>query len=164
MFWKSTSAFYNEIARIPLVIRPPGGTEGRVVAAPVSITDIMPTILSCCGLAVPGQIHGHDLLAVSRGAAPAEDRAVLCERFAWNKRHLRNPELDGSGSYLLRWQNWTYMVYDNGDRFLYDLDRDPAQNRDLSADRGYGATLDRLHAKLKQHLDEHGGRDKSRLL
>ena len=36
--------------RVPLLVRPAGGTEGRVVATPSSGVDVAPTILALAGL------------------------------------------------------------------------------------------------------------------
>lgn len=48
-----TGGLYNEITRVPLLIRPPGGADEESVDHPVSLQWIMPTILREVGIDVP---------------------------------------------------------------------------------------------------------------
>jgi len=58
MFWKSTSAFYEEVVRVPLIVSVPGYEKSMKYYQPVELVDIMPTILELCGLQVPEGIDG----------------------------------------------------------------------------------------------------------
>ncbi|HET7501670.1 MAG TPA: sulfatase-like hydrolase/transferase, partial [Kofleriaceae bacterium] len=72
-------SLYNQVVRIPLLIRAPSCPHGRparatgqVIDAPVSLVDIAPTLLELAGVAAPEGIHGHSLApAVCDGAPPA---------------------------------------------------------------------------------------------
>lgn len=48
-----TGGLYNEIVRVPLLVRPPGGSNKGEVDYPVSVQWIMPTILQDLGINVP---------------------------------------------------------------------------------------------------------------
>ena len=66
---------YEEIVRVPLVIRGPGVSTGRSDAT-LSILDIAPTVLRFAGVKVPADLDGLDL----RGPLPDDSgRAVFAE-------------------------------------------------------------------------------------
>ncbi len=58
---------YAETSWVPLLIRPPGGTEGRRISQPVSLVDIPATLASVAGLPVPPSWDGRDLSAAVSG-------------------------------------------------------------------------------------------------
>jgi len=64
----STVPLYEEVARIPLLVRLPGQAPGRrgALAQP---PDLMPTILELAGLAIPETVHGRSLAGILRGEA-----------------------------------------------------------------------------------------------
>jgi len=54
---------YDEIIRIPLLIRFPGRLPaGKIIDEPVQCVDIMPTLLELTGTPVPEGVQGHSLL------------------------------------------------------------------------------------------------------
>jgi arylsulfatase A-like enzyme len=61
----------EEALRVPLVFRGPGIAAGRRVAAPVSLVDVMPTILDLLGLPVPGGVQGRSLRTALAGTSIA---------------------------------------------------------------------------------------------
>ena len=59
---------YDEITRIPLLIRWPEGIKaGRIVREPVQGIDIMPTLLEMTGTPIPEGVQGHSLLPLIEG-------------------------------------------------------------------------------------------------
>ncbi|MBN1337142.1 MAG: sulfatase-like hydrolase/transferase [Deltaproteobacteria bacterium] len=78
---------YNATTHVPLVIRPPGGLpEARSVEDPVSLVDVLPTVLSLAGVPIPAGLDGHDLVPAMEGVPGAlpEDRQVYVESlYAW---------------------------------------------------------------------------------
>jgi len=60
---------YEEVAHIPLVVRPPGGVPGgRRVAQTVQLVDLYPTLLDALGLGNRREdFHGRSLLPLLRG-------------------------------------------------------------------------------------------------
>jgi arylsulfatase A-like enzyme len=75
---------YGEVLRVPLAMRLPGSIPaGLRVSAPVSLVDVMPTILDLLGLPVPPGLDGSSLVPLLRvPPAPFEGRAVFAE--AWS--------------------------------------------------------------------------------
>lgn len=71
--WLHGRSVFDELIRIPLVVKFPGGRDaGRRVAQQVQSVDVLPTVLAELGLPVPGPpvIAGHPLQPVIRGGAP----------------------------------------------------------------------------------------------
>jgi arylsulfatase A-like enzyme len=66
--------------RVPLLYRPPraSGGEGRVVADPVSLLDVAPTLLQLAGVPVPESFQGRPL-PLARDAAPDPERTLFAE-------------------------------------------------------------------------------------
>lgn len=65
-YWmKNFMPMYNEIVRIPLIMRLPGGNRaGHRVTGLTQTIDVMPTILDHFKTPLPPNVHGHSLLPV----------------------------------------------------------------------------------------------------
>ncbi len=75
---------YREVVHVPLIMRVPGITGGRVVPDPVSLVDVMPTALELAGAQTPAGVDGKTLVpALLDGSA--SDRGAI---YGW----LCNPE------------------------------------------------------------------------
>jgi arylsulfatase A-like enzyme len=125
--WGHGHSVYDELLRVPLIVRhpalfPPGRVEG-----PVMSVDVMPTILELAGAAGTGPMAGRSLVAAMRGGepAPGEAYAELLYRY-------------GTGRALVR--DHTKLVEitveDRRRHELYDLGRDPREQRNLAAGTG----------------------------
>jgi hypothetical protein len=70
-------SLYNAVVRVPLLMRVPGAAARRVTT-PVSIVDVMPTLLDLAGVLGPAGMNGRTLVPALHGrAAPA--RPILIE-------------------------------------------------------------------------------------
>jgi len=65
--WTHGHTLYNELLRVPLIVKLPGQTRGMVVERNVSIVDIMPTIFRYYGISLPEGLDGVDLLSKEKG-------------------------------------------------------------------------------------------------
>ncbi len=70
-------SLYNQVVRVPLIIRVPN-LAPRVVTTPVSLVDVMPTILDLAGATTPPGVNGRSLAGALRGQ-PAPERPILIE-------------------------------------------------------------------------------------
>ena len=178
MVWKSTSTFYDEVARVPLIIRPCGtvspanradtgtasgacrGTleRGAVSDVPACLTDIPPTLLDLVDRPIPEHVQGHSLAPYLRGEAdPARAPAfTFSERVPPNREHTREVRPGTRGSFMVRGGGWKYFVYADGSEFMYDLAADPGEITNLAADPGLGEQKGRLRAELDAWLAETG--------
>ena len=117
-------SLYQELVRVPLIVLLPGQKHaGRVVSAPVSLVDILPTILEVAGIPTDAAEHsGTSLLAAISG----DDRGPRVLH-----GELIEPLADVR--YRLEWP-WKYIhdfTRQRGE--LYRLDGDPGEQRDLAA-------------------------------
>ena len=122
---------YEGARRIPLIFRGPGVPEGVASDELVEILDVMPTVLELLDLPQTAGNQGISLLPAMRGGEGRE--AVYME---------------GLGSKILRTEEATYAIYDNGEEILFDLKRDPHQLRNRSLDPGAKALLDRMRVAM----------------
>jgi arylsulfatase A-like enzyme len=110
---------YEASSKVPLIIRLPGG-ESRSVPTPVSLLDLVPTLLDLAGVdrkAMP-VLHGVSLLPDLCGEA-RPDRPVFCEM---NKTKM------------IRQGTWKYSTDPDFDKDqLFNLDDDPNELRNLAA-------------------------------
>lgn len=124
--WMKGPFHYEQVVRVPLLIKPPGGgipmRRGSCSSA-VSLVDIVPTCLKAAGLeACRDDLDGTDLIA----AAPPPDRPVFVQTIQhW---HSLVCETVISGAWKLTW----YADEDFGE--LYRLDADPDERTNLWAD------------------------------
>ena len=142
MVWKSTQAFYDGIARIPLIVSYPRQIKPGRSARPASQVDLMPTLLELAGRAAPAVAEGRSLLSKT------ESEYVLCERVAPNSRHTRTVAPGAPSDRMIRGQGWKYIRYRNGEEFLYHLAKDPGETRNLAGDPACQATRQHLSRRL----------------
>jgi arylsulfatase A-like enzyme len=132
-----------------LIVRLPGATGRRIETPPVSVLDVVPTILDLAGLA-PGDSAGRSLRSLAQGTSatiPARDGVVVAfagvvgkpEGYAWIEGGMK----------------LTLLLRPGGERTsLFDLRTDPAEKTDLRAERPEEETRLRraLDAFLKDKL------------
>ncbi|MDG1483121.1 MAG: sulfatase [Myxococcota bacterium] len=61
-------ALSEEMLHVPLMIRPPGGTDAARVETTTSLVDVMPTVLEAIGGTLPAQLAGRSLWGAVGGA------------------------------------------------------------------------------------------------
>ena len=127
---------YEPALRVPLIVKRPGQSRGRVIDEPASIADVPGLVLAELPKSVnskhagkfPGQAGVRGLFAeinYSRG----KDMAA-----PWGERFLR----ERSALYLERWK---VIRSSDGRHELYDLASDPREERNLFAERPKEAQL-----------------------
>jgi arylsulfatase A-like enzyme len=141
---------YQELLAVPLILRGPGIPRGRVVAEPVSLVDLVPTILAVLGLPASGPFDGIDLSpSWSDPVRPLPERLLFGEADHGNLAPDGEPVID---SRRMARRGSVKLCSDRLARReeLYDLARDPAERHDLSAQEP-GRTA-QLSAALDRHL------------
>ncbi|GDX83468.1 hypothetical protein LBMAG42_52790 [Deltaproteobacteria bacterium] len=68
----------SEELHVPLLVRIPGGS-GRAVAAPVSLLDVLPTVIELADATLPAQARGQSLLPWLQGATGPEHPTRFAE-------------------------------------------------------------------------------------
>jgi arylsulfatase A-like enzyme len=110
---------YDELLRIPLVVRAPGLAPRRV-STPVSLVDLTPTVLEILGLGDP-ELQGRSLVPLARGEADT----TVTDRPITFGRPLYGNEAWGSLEAGLKY------VSRSGKELLFDLKRDADESNDL---------------------------------
>lgn len=138
---------YEEIARIPLLVRWPGHVPAAVVSdGPVSLIDLVPTFLEFFGVPVPDLVQGRSLLRQCREPGHRTNAHVFME---FNRFEIDH---DGFGAFApIRCicdgrHKLAINLLDTDE--LYDLAEDPLELRNRIAETASAEVRDRLHAAL----------------
>jgi arylsulfatase A-like enzyme len=148
-----TRALYEELVRVPLLIRPPSGSPA-VIAQPVSLVSLAPTILELlCGPGLVGEylLQGPSLAPLLRGESGIEDDPGVFievefeqpESYAAEKTAYKKAVLEGPWK-LIRDEN-------DGSLELYDLEADPGEQQNLAGIRP------KIRGRLLTRLEQRAG-------
>ena len=140
---------YEHSARVPCIVRAPGIRPGR--RAGLTYTpDLHPTLCELAGVPIAPTVETSSLVPLLRAGDAAEGRPLarpfVCQVYKdvqrmvtdgrWKLiRYYRSAERPGTGSDALQ---------------LFDLQQDPWELSDLSADPAHAGHLQRLGASLEQ--------------
>jgi arylsulfatase A-like enzyme len=140
---------YQEMLRVPLLVRGPGVARGLRVSAPVSLIDIAPTILAFLGSSPPQRLDGLDLAPLWSDG----ETAAFWERFLYGEasRGLGWAALGFEDIFAVHRsvRRGRYKLYyeSHGPTLkLFDLEADPAESADISPQQPEVA------AQLSEHL------------
>ncbi len=147
---------YEESIRVPFLLRWPGGLgrQGRQAGHLIDAQDIMPTLLSLSGLAIPETVEGRDLSGAVRGEQVGADEAALLQcivPFGEFKRRAGGREYRG-----LRTLRHTYVRSLAGPWLLFDNDADPYQLHNLVDEPSSAELVRQLDARLAAMLTATG--------
>lgn len=143
---------FEESIRVPFLIRWPDGMKGgREVDLPLDAPDLMPTLLSMCGLPIPSTVQGRDHAPEIRGEREVEhDANALLQvpiSTTWMKKLGLSPYRG------LRTRRHTYVVDEKGAGWLFDNESDPFQMVNLWDDEGSQGLKQELSEALQRRLE-----------
>jgi uncharacterized sulfatase len=142
---------YDDITRVPLILRPPGQPMATRIDRPVSHIDLLPTLLDAAGLHRPEALHGTSLLPLLQGDT-ATRRDVLIE---FNRYEI---EHDSFGGFIpmraLVTDDFKLVVnlFDTDE--LYDRRNDPDEMENLIDRPDFAVVRNDLHDRLLRRMDE----------
>jgi arylsulfatase A-like enzyme len=117
-----TKTLYDEVLRVPLILRGPEIPRGARIRSMAALIDIVPTVLGLLDIAIPPGLDGVDLAAYWNDDTNPE-RALEIETNWINggrvKRGVRTPTRK------------LIVSLESGSKEYYDLDRDPAETDNL---------------------------------
>jgi choline-sulfatase len=170
---KWDTVFFDCLVRVPLLMRGPGvGESGRRIGTLTDNVDIVPTVLEICGQEVPADLHGRSLAPVLADASAPHKPYVFAEggveddaltRMAplddptQRKRHPNYPwkqlvmlayPWTMRKARMIRGERWKLVYRVDGVKELYDLDADPGEMRNLTADPAHAAIAAELLEQL----------------
>ena len=160
---------YQEVLRVPLLLRIPGLAEGGRFAQPVSQVDLAPTLLEAMGQTPPGHLAGYSWLPALRGESELAEKDVFVE---WNGRNT-GVGGDGPGVYIYdAWRElaneerivaavsdpvrtiitpdgWRYSRSTIGEDELYDLNDDPHEMTNLGGQAEHAGLIADLRRRIE---------------
>ena len=144
--WMKGPFHYEELIRIPLIIRWPAGIRAaQSIQNLCSHVDLVPTILAACGASTDAEIEGLNALPLLQGqeAAPRDHAIIECVD---DPTHLRLKTI------VTRERKLTcYHGEDFGE--LYDLESDPGEIHNRWDDPEYRRDRNQLTARIADHLE-----------
>lgn len=142
--------FYDEAARVPLLVRYPKNVRPGVSETCINTPDIMPTLLGLMALKdeLPGEVEGSDLSFILRGEKGTEPEAAFLQgmghTFQW---------MNGYEWRAVRDKRFTYAKYlRDGKELLFDRKTDPFMKKDVSADPSYQQQLKHLRSYMTKKM------------
>jgi len=117
--------YFEDLWHVPLIFSGPGFAPGARVEGLAANLDLYPTILEALDAPAPPQLQGESLW---RGAPPKRERVFACSQ---PSRAVR----ERSGKKLIVYPQRLYMLADDAPEpfEMFDVARDPLEERDLSA-------------------------------
>jgi len=114
---------FDDSILIPFLVSwPKGLPAGRVTAQPVTLADLLPTVVALGGGTLPAGMHGRDLMPAAKDTvADWPDHVYIQNRTHHRKLNQR----------CYRTDTWKLIGSLDGPHSLYDLVRDPEEEFDL---------------------------------
>ena len=134
-FWGKHNTMHNAL-RIPLIVKVPGKLKGKTDSLIQSV-DIFPTLCSLAGLEVPKSVQGHSFVELLSDSNKKINEAV----------YARFKEADAVVT-----DHFTYSRFSNGEEMMYDLQKDPEENRNIVKNPEYAATLKLMRGELDRRI------------
>jgi arylsulfatase A-like enzyme len=139
---------YDDIYRIPMVVRWPGVTPGGATCdALVTFMDLMPTFLDMAGVDVPDALDARSLTPLLGNPQATWPDVVFAE---FHGHHFPYPQR------MIRSHSHKLVVNPPDINELYDLHADPHELHNLYGHPAYADLQHELMARLYEHLAEAG--------
>ena len=138
---------YDELYRVPLIIRWPGRINaGTVCNQMVNLFDLMPTILEACGVDAPANLDARSILPLMLGETPVEwPDEVFCEYLACQAGDMALK--------MLRTKTHKLAINLSDTDELFDLKADPSETTNRIDDPEYFLIRGKLAHRLKAQME-----------
>ena len=156
--WKY--APYDANLRAPLIVRLPGKVAAnRVCNHAIGGQDLIPTFFSMAGIALPWEMHGHDITPLLKDPASAWPYPVILEntKYYYGTETAREERTGWSGVpwwIFLRKGKYKYIrtLVENEIEELYDLEADPEELVNLALNPKFNKQLRSFRHQLLDEL------------
>ena len=136
--------FYEWSARVPLIVRFPDGWQaGATIDAPVSLIDLLPTVLDLAGVEERLPYDGRSLMGLI-------DNSEREERVAFSEIHSEG--IHGP-CFMVRQGKFKYIYVHGHDEQLFDLEADPGEWCNLADDPAHEEMEETLKARILEQFD-----------
>jgi arylsulfatase A-like enzyme len=153
--WQHSQTLYDELTRVPLIVKWPGRAEAARESTPVSLVDLFVTFAEAAGVEVEAGGSGA-LARFSLSRSPDPERIVLSE-VTWSsstQEFMKVAFRDRSRKYIATLSGPPgddLAVNGVESEELYDVLNDPAERENLL--RRDGDSLNRFRSELRSFLD-----------
>jgi arylsulfatase len=142
--------FHEPSAHVPFLLRLPQGwpdrRHGSTVPSPVTLSDVLPTLVCAAGGAPPADCDGTDVLPVARGQAPGRDYLEAIGHVGEQPQYFAIT--DG---------RWKYIWYTEGPcEQLFGLKADPKELRNLAGLGEFEPKRAELQAEMVRRHEARG--------
>jgi len=153
---RKPSFHYDEVVRVPLILRYPNNTPGRNVSRLVELTDVYPTLLGLLGIPLNPGVQGMDWSAALGSGEPIGRPDI------YSDMHDMDPMVceKGGGPYTccrtFRTERWKLNVYPTASfksGQLFDLINDPAETTNLFHDPNYRDQREEMLWRMLQRVE-----------
>lgn len=143
---------YSESGNVPFLISYPDIGRNAGITAPAALTtpDILPSLLSLCGIEIPATIEGYDLSGIMLNPEKDPDRAALYMNIC--PFGIAYPDQEYRA---IRTSEYIYVKNPDGASMLYDIDSDPYEMKNLVNNPDF--------AEVQYKLDKEIGRELARI-
>ncbi|MHC5068163.1 MAG: sulfatase [Planctomycetota bacterium] len=145
--WQKQHLF-EESTRVPFLLSVPwlSASHGQANHGLSELIDLYPTLADLAHLPAPSYLHGTSLTPLLRDVSSDQ----------WTKQAVFT--VSRSGGESLRTHDWRFTQWDHGSGGyeLYDLNADPGEFTNLSADPAHTSIREELRAQLLEHRQRAG--------
>jgi len=164
--WNQKLAFYDEIIRVPFIIKAPSGVKGKVCDGLVNVgIDLLPTVLDYAGIEY-ASYPGESLKTPTTDLDETTARKYLVSELDLSLQGLGTDEVPEGADLdrLLRFESskarmitdgrYKYITYNMGKNpeILFDLQSDPNETINLINHSNNSLELNMLKSKLQEYL------------
>jgi arylsulfatase A-like enzyme len=144
---------WDESIRVPFLIRYPkiNDNAGKVVNAPLTTPDILPSLLGLANIEIPKDIEGENVAELIKNPDPNTDRAALVMNVAPFGANFKDQPYRG-----IRTKQYTYAITPKGPSMFYDNINDPYQQNNLLGNPEMAQVQKDLDTKLQEQLQNIG--------
>ncbi len=155
------TVFYDEAARIPLIVAYPEHIEPGITRKLVNVgIDTLPTMMDFAGIPIPSHFKGHSLKPICENSTLAtwRDYIVVSNHMVQGALPKGETEVPQCRGRMVRTNDHKYAVYDLGDHreSLVDMEKDPHEMQNLARDPAYKSVLKEHRALLRKYAAETG--------
>jgi arylsulfatase A-like enzyme len=137
-FWGKHNTMHLA-TRVPLIVRVPGKRAG-VSSSLVETADLFPSLCALAGIASPATVQGRDFTAL------LDDPKKPFHEAAYSRFLNADAVITGQ---------FSYTRFDNGkSEMLYDLSKDPQENKNVAGDPNHAGTVASMRKLLKKRMDQ----------
>lgn len=156
--WAQKNMFYDECARIPLIISGKGTSKKSTSDYLVNNgIDLLPTICDYAGARLPAACKGQSLRKIVEGKNLGKRKYVACSTHFVQDRNPDGTPIDMKGR-MIRTDQFKYYIFDEGKQpeMLIDMLNDPGEMVNLVGNKKYKNVLVEHRKLLKQYKKETG--------